>query len=715
MTEVPEPTGIHDNTFQGAAPINTGTGNQNNTYVISASERARVVAGLPAEPAGFVGRDAQIRELLAVLEPGTTTAEEPGTVVVCAVGGLGGVGKTALALYAAHRAVRLGWFAGAVVVDLHGYGDPAARLDASGVVPVLLRALGVDREQIPVTVPEQVAYYQWVLGELAGQGRRVLVVLDNVSDSAQVAGLLPGDDCHRVVVTSRHTLGSLGARLLDLDVLGPEESVALLARALRDARPQDERAGQQAELAQLAGVCGRLALALQIAAALLIVFPHRTIASLTAQLADERARLEYLVFPDSALKPGVRAAFEVSTQQLTEPQARMFRLLTIDPGPDVSTEAAAVLADLPEAETQGLLFALEAAHLITCSPGERWGMHDLVRLYARDLLKTAAEGEQLQARERLLEYYLATTNAADDHLRVLTGRVAPDRFGGRAQALEWLDANRANLVAAVALAADHDRPDIALNLPLCLAEFFSWRRLFDDWIETSAIARHAARTRSDRSSEGMALNNLGVALRQASRFDEAINAHQQAAKIYRETNDRHLEGEALNNLGGALVRVRRFDQAIDTLRQAVEIYRETNDRHREGMALNNLGLALREVHRFDEAIDAHQQAAKIHRETNDRHGEGMALNNLGIALVKVHRFDEAIDAYQQSLAICRELDDRYGEAQTLENLGIVLLATHRSDECRELWHQALEIYTSLNEHDDAHDAQAWLAELDSPS
>ena len=681
---------VHDNEFHGPSPIQTGTGDQNNTFnnfAVAAPERRRdILAGLPPEPAGFVGRGTEVDQLLEVLRPGSSD----GAVLVCAVGGLAGIGKSALAIHAARRAVAEGWFHGGLWMNLRGFDAQASPVAAAGAVPGLLRALGWD-DDLPASAPEQFALYHTVLTGLAQQGQRVLVVLDNVADVMQIDELLPRHEVHRVVVTSRAALSSLDARMLDLDVLGAADAVALLAKALRDAHPDDSRTADQSALAALAEMCGRLPLALQIAAALLKASPKRPVASLTRRLADERARLETLQFPDSALRPGVRAALHLSYERLSEPVQWILRLLSIDPGPDIATATIAALTDLSGDQAQEQLYVLERARLIACDEHERWSTHDLVRLYARELLEAHPE-EHAWALDRLLAYYLATAAAADDHMNALPGRPVSEAFSGRSQALAWFDANRANLIAAVHLAADSGHREATMYLPSVLVSYFQWRRLFVEWIQTHTAAVGAARTLKDRVGEGMVLNNLGLALREVRRFEEAIDAHQQAAAIFRETGNRHREGMVLNNLGLALRAVRRFEEAIDAHQQAAAIYRETGNRHREGTALNNLGNALLEVRRFEEAIDAHQQAAAIYRETGDRHGEGMALNNLGLALRGVRRFEEAVDAHQQAAAIFRETGDRHGEGMALDNLGLALQGVRRFEEAIDAYQQAAAIY-----------------------
>ena len=636
------------------------------------------LAQLPAATAGFTGRDDELAALAGLLDPGGAA----GPVVVSAVAGLAGVGKTTLAVEAGHAARQRGWFTGGVLfIDLHGYDEvpvePAQALDA------LLRALGVPAEHIPPTVGERAGLYRSVLAQIPGP---VLVIADNASSEAQVQPLLPGSGLHKVVVTSRHTLAGLGARLVDVTVLDDDAAVELLDAALRAARPDDDRvSGDWQTAVRLARVCGGLPLALQIVGALLKADPALGASELAGELSEEKDRLAALRYDDGRGQgaPSVAAAFELSYRRLDEASARVFRLLPVNPGPDISTAAAAVLADLPTGQVRTMLAGLARAHLAEAAPGAggRWRMHDLLRLYAQQLSgeHVDADGRE-QARDRLLGYYLDMADAAGDHLRALPGMAVPEEFTGREAALEWLDAELASLVAAVTMAADTGRDHAAMRLPLLLAGHFASRRRFDEWIAATTTSLNTARRLGDRGNEGAALNNLGSALREVRRFDEAITAHQEDLAICRETGDRHREAMALNNLGSALREVRRFDDAITACQDAAAIFRDTGDRHREGTALNNLGSALQQVRRFDDAITAHQDAAAIYRDTGDRHGEAMALNNLGVALRYMRRFDDAITAHQDAAAIYRDTGDRHGEAMALNNLGVALRYMRRFDE-----------------------------------
>ncbi|HEX2745936.1 MAG TPA: tetratricopeptide repeat protein [Streptosporangiaceae bacterium] len=403
-------------------------------------------------------------------------------------------------------------------------------------------------------VGEQAGRYQSELAHLADAGKPVLLIADNASIAVQVEALIPARSEHRLLVTSRDDLASIPARLIDLDVLPPSAAADLIAQVLTSARPGDRRVRDEAvALQQVAEWCGRLPLALQIIAEILKADPGLPVAAMAAELQDPPARLAALSREDGGVRTrAVRAAFEASYRRRASEQARLFRLLALNPGPDTATEAADALAGAPIRQVRPLLAALAGASLVTEQPvgGNRWRMHDLIRLYAVELGRDAALDDQSEAAlDRLMEHYRDTAAAADDHLRALPGQAVPERFGGRADALAWLDAERPTLVAAVTLAAASDRAPTGVSLALSLAVFLHWRRHFDDMITTEQTAVDSAHQVGDRYGEAAALRNLGVALGQVRRFEEAITAHQQAAALFTELGDRHREGMALNNLG----------------------------------------------------------------------------------------------------------------------------------------------------------------------
>ncbi|MGW1885888.1 ATP-binding protein [Streptomyces sp. NPDC001970] len=645
------------------------------------------LSGLPTAAATFTGRDEQVEELLEVLAPGAGPQE---AVLVAAVAGLAGVGKTELVVQTAARALKQpGWFPGGVLfVDMFGY-DPERQLSPERALDGLLRALGMPGEHIPADLQGRSRLYRSVLAGFAEQGRRILVVIDNVSTAEHARPLLPTDGTTAALVTSRHTL-DLDVRLHDLAVLTERASVELLRQALLQARgPADARVADAPEqAAAIARLCAGLPLALRIAAAMLADAPTRPLSSLVEALEAEHTRLDRFRREDRA----VRAAFDLSYQRLNHDHARLFRLLPLHAGPDLSTESAAHLAGTDQPQAEELLEGLARGHLI--EPGHTWGrwrLHDLVRLYAEQRGHTHADGDQrVAAQARLHDHYRTTTEAADVHLETLPGTRSP-RFTDRHHALAWLDDERLNLVATATAPPPLGDPDTSAALAFALARYLDHRRYFDDWITITTTALAVCRELGDRDGEAGALNHLGLALREVRRFGESIDAHTRAAAVYGELGDRDGEAGALNNLGSALRQVRRFDEAIDAHTQAAAVYGEPGDRHGEAGALNNLGLALREVRRFDDAIDAHAQAAVVYREFGDRHGEAVAMDNLGLALREVRRFGESIDAHTRAAAVCRELGDRHGEAGAMDNLGSALQEVRRFGEAIDAHAQAAAV------------------------
>jgi tetratricopeptide (TPR) repeat protein len=680
-----------DNTISGGVflgPVVQGRDIQATFHLPVAAPTA--LAQLPTLTAGFTGRNDELTTLATLLD----AAGSSDPVLVAAVAGLAGVGKTTLAVQAGHAAMRHGWFDGGVLfLDLHGYDEqpvePGQALDA------LLRGLGVPAEHIPPGTEERAGLYRSVLAQTADP---VLLIADNASSEAQVRLLLPGTGPHRVLVTSRHTLAGLEARLIDVTTFDDAASVALIEKALQAARPDDNRiTTDPAAASRLAATCGGLPLALQITASILKADPTLTAAELADELAEEWARLDRMRFEDGSGTGGqsVAAAFELSYRRLDGTAARVFRLLTVNPGPDVSLPAAATLADLPAARMRPVLSGLSRAHLIEPVSGAtaRWRMHDLVRLFAKRLGDREEDSHtREQAALRLILFYIRMAYAADEHLRPLPGMVVAEAFTGREEALTWLDAERASLIGAVSMSAAVGVDKAAASLALDLAPYLKWRRRFDDLAATATMSLDAGRRLGDRQIESKSLNNLAVALQETRRFEEAITTYQDAAALYRDTGDRHGEGIALNNLGTVLGQVRRFGEALTAYQDAAAIFRDTGDRHGEGNALNNLGTVLQNVRRFGEAMTALEDAAALYRDTGDRHGEGMSLDNLGTVLEGVRRFDEAITAHQDAAAIFRETGDPHGEGTALTNLGTALREVRRFDEAITAHQDAAAIF-----------------------
>ena len=645
---------------------------------------------LPAAVAGFTGRDDELAALRRWLDPARPASAEGASVV-----GMPGVGKTGLAIEAVHSALRRGWFAdGVLFIDLHGYGEepvgPAQALDT------LLRATGMPAERMPPALEERAGLYRSVLAQAPGP---VLLIADNASSESQVRPLLPGaGPHHKVLVTSRNTLAGLDARVIELTGLSATSAATLLDVALRTARPQDDRITTDRGVAEhLAGLCAGLPLALQITASILKADPTVDARELADELRVEEQRLDLLSYDEGSetATRSVMAAFTLSYRKLTGASARLFRLLALNPGPDVSTAAAAVLAGMPESQTRKLLSGLARAHLAEPSPGApgRWRMHDLLLLYARRLCRDhAGDEDQQRARARLLAYYVDMASAADVSLRAHPGTAGPAQFTRQDNALAWLDAEQATLTAAVTLAADAGEDETALNLSLRLAEYFSRRRKPDDRLATAQAGLQAARRLGSPSGEADALNNFGLAMRNLRQPDEAITAHQAAARICRLAGDRDGEGKALTNLSIALQQAGRDDEAITASEDAAVIYRETGNRQGEASTLSNLSLILRAMQQPERAISASEDAIGIFRQLGDRRHEAMAVDNLGLVLRYNRQLTEAIVAHQDAVAIHRETGNRQGEGSALDNLGEALQEAGRYDEAVTMHEEAAAVH-----------------------
>ncbi|MFE2535012.1 tetratricopeptide repeat protein, partial [Streptomyces sp. NPDC059371] len=683
--------------FEGSQVLGSGIQNTNfNVQAYAAVPTA--LNALPGLPQEFTGREDEITKVLSLLDPASSAGATVGSVA-----GLPGVGKTTLAYAVGHAALDKGWFTGVQMVNLRGY-DPTP-VPPDDALEALLRALGIAADHIPPTLDEREGLYRSQLDALAREGQRVLILADNASTSDQVRSLLPARH-HAVLVTSRHTLPGLGARLFNLHPLQPDAAVDLLRQRLEVADPDDRRVQEEPAAAEeLAALCGYLPLALQIAAALLADDPDQPLSERVRMLTDAGSRLGGLDDGERNL----RAVFDECLTRLTPQQADLYRLLGLHPGPDISTPGVAALTDQPADKVTPLLRQLVQARLLiqNSQSRDRWYMHDLLRVHAQEQAQITMDRGRAprrryeQARTRLTDYYVRHAEAAQTHFRP-PGKAVSQLFAGREQALAWFDAERENLLATT---HTHARTQTALSLGFALGHYLEWRRRLQDLITVRAHALDACQALGDTLNQAGAWNNLGGALGMLRRYSEAHEAHQTALDLYREAGDTHGQASAWNNLGGALAMLRRYSEAHEAHQTALDLYREAGDTHDQATAWNNLGSTLGKLERHTEAHEAHQTALDLCRQTGNAHSQARALSSLGVTLQKLERHSEAHEAHQAALDLYRETGDTHGQASAWNDLGSALGKLERHSEAHEAHQAALDLY---RETGDTHgQASAW--------
>jgi len=665
-------------------------------------------AQLPADVADFTGRDDQVKHLCDLLSSAVANGDS-GAVRIALVAGSGGLGKTSLAVHAAHR-VRATFPDGQLYVDLLGATPhPVAAAD---VLARFLRDLGVDGRAIPVDEDERAARYRTILA-----GRQILVVLDNARDAAQVRPLLPGTASCAVLITTRSRMPDLAStRLVDLNVLDDDEALALFARVVGD-----ERAAAEPEAtAELLLACAGLPLAIRICAARLATRSGWTIQAMANRLRDTHRRLDELRVGDLA----VRASFQVSFASLpasAQPggiaPADAFRLLGLWQGPSISPLAAAALFGTAEDPAADALEALVDAHLLESTAPDRYKFHDLLRVYSSErAVADLSRPDRDAAVGRVLEWYMRTADAAAEvvspytyHMPLQPGGadLPPLGFTGADDALSWYDSERANLVAATRQASSSDLHEIAWRLPAPLFWVFHNRDNWVDLVTTHRIALASARQIGNRQGEAWVLNNLGEALVFTGNV-EGIGLLEQALAIRREIGDRRGEAQAANNLADAYQRFGRADEALSLLRRALDLNRQVGDRYGEGVALVNLGDRLLDLERADQAIDCLQQARRTFAEIEYPDGSGYALHWLGRCSAFLGHDAEALDYFQQALASHQAAGNRPRQAVTLRFLGRIQARNDLAAEARESWARSAAIFDDLGDTVQAAEVRAEL-------
>jgi tetratricopeptide (TPR) repeat protein len=674
---------------------------------------------LPADVSAFTGRGAELAELDRLLTGQATTAGQASgcgavagrapAAVISAVWGTAGVGKTALAIHWAHLAAER-FPDGQLHVNLRGY-DPARPMTAADALARFLRALGVPGQDIPPGEDQRAARYRSLLA-----GKRMLIVLDNASSVEQVRPLLPGTAGCVVLVTSRDALAGLvardGAARLDLDLLPLAEAVALLTELIGEPAHADPPA-----TAELGRQCARLPLALRVAAELAAARPGVPLADLVADLDSQQRRLDLL---DVAGDPrtAVRAVFSWSYQQLAGEAARMFRLLGVHPGPDITAAAAASLAAIAEADSRRLLGELARAHLIAEHVPGRYAFHDLLRAYAAEQAHhTDSQNDRREATGRVLDHYLHT--AAHAALLLVPGKepvaLAPPRPGvaagqpaDSAQALAWFEAEHQVLLAAVTLAAESGFDVHAWQLPWAMAPFLHKRGHWQEWAATQRVALAAAARLGDTAAQAVCGRLLGLACTSLGDHDQARGHYAGSLTLYQRLGNRLGQAKVHHNLGYLAQRQGRYADALGHAEQALRLYQAIGDKANEVAALNGVGWCHGLVGDYQQARVFCRQAVTLSAQADDRWLEGAAWDSLGYAEHHLGNLAEAAACYQRALSIAREAGARFNEAGTLTHLGDTRHAASEMALAREAWQQALAILDDL-QHPDAGQVRAKLA------
>jgi tetratricopeptide (TPR) repeat protein len=662
-------------------------------------------AQLPPDAALFTGRAAE----LALLDDIASNSAEAGSaLVISAVAGMAGVGKTTLVVHWAHR-VRDRFPDGQLYANLRGY-DARPKQSPDQVTEMFLRALGVAADQIPDGLDARTALFRTLLA-----GRRMLIVLDNADSAEQVRPLLPGSPGSVVVITSRSQLSGLvvrdGARRVTLDMLTPGEALALLRAIIGDARVDAEPEAA----AEYARRCAYLPLALRIAADHAAARPAATLAQLAAALSAGRGRLATLATPDDQAT-AVREVFWWSYRALPAPAARAFRLLGLHAGPDISTPAAAALTGTTITEARSLLESLASVHLLERGTDDRYYLHDLIRDYAAE--RTAADDqnhERQQAIRRLLTWYHSAAAAAGPQLITEAEDTSPPGtpFSTRDGALAWCDAELANLVATTRLAATAGEDNIAWQLPAALRHYFQLRMPFTEWITASETGLAAARRLHDNLGQAEMLATLGIANHYLRRFGDANALMQQALQISTQAGSQVAAARTLCNLGGLHDAMTRYDDAIRYLQQALALSRQIGDRHSEGHSLENLGSVYTHLQDIDTAVQYLQQALNVFRDIKQRHGQGLVLYRLASCHLVQGRYAEALDCCEQGLLIQRSIGDRLREALTLSTCAHAQNATGQPAQALDSWRRALAMLDDLH-HPGAAEIHRHIAAIETP-
>jgi DNA-binding SARP family transcriptional activator len=666
---------------------------------------------LPSATRYLVGREAELGVLARLARQARGNG---GAAVICAIGGSAGIGKTTLAVHFAHQVARR-FGDGQLYVNLHGFGPSKSPVTPAEALRGFLGALGVAPQQIPQSEQAQEGLYRSLLA-----GKRLLVLLDNARDEERVRPLLPGSSGSLVIVTSRNQLAGLaatdGATLLTLDVLTPAEARDLLA-----SRIGIERTAAEAEAVDdLARLCALLPLALSIAAARAVADEHLPVAAVASGLRQARNRLDALSAGDPA--SSVPTVFSWSYQNLGTSAARMFRLLGIHPGPDISIPAAASLAGVPDEQARDALSELAHAHLISQLVPGRFTCHDLLRTYAAERARAIDDAEETRAAtHRMLDHYLHAAHAGARLLHqgreplTLDGPcpgVTPERLGDHEEALAWFKAEHEVLLAAIELAVATGFDTHAWQLPWTLVTYLYRRGHWDQWASTQRTALAAARRQGDRVGQARAHVELGYINTYVppASYQEAVSHLEQALALYRELGDRAGQARVHNALSNSLEQRGHLTEALGHAEESLALYQTAGTPDAYANALNMVGWLRAQLGDYERGLRDSRRAFILHREARNRHGEADSWTTIGYAHSQLGSHRVAIISYERALTLRRELGDRHNEASILGHMGDAYHAAGNLGAARNTWQEAMGVFDDLR-HPDAAQMRARIEHL----
>jgi DNA-binding SARP family transcriptional activator/tetratricopeptide (TPR) repeat protein len=681
---------------------------------------------LPPAVPGFTGRAAELEALKWIVD---RAGGAPGTVVISAIGGTAGVGKTALALYFAHLVA--GRFSdGQLYVNLRGFDPAGPPATPAEVIRALLGALGVPAESIPSSPDDQARKYRSLMA-----GRQMLLVLDNARDEQQVRPLLPASPASLVLVTSRNQLTGLaashGARMLNLDVLRHDEAVQLLTARVGDNRADAEpEVIRQEAISQIANLCACLPLALAVTAARAAARPGFPLATLATELTDAAGRLDALDAGDPAAS--VRAVFSWSYRQLDPDVQRMFRLLGLHPGPDISTAAAASLAATGTSEAGRLLAELTRACLIAEHVPGRFAFHDLLRAYASGLAREYdSEQDRGKATRRVLDHYLHTAAHAYDlimpsreplDLPSPSTGTCPEQFDGRHQAMTWYRAEHHVLIAVITLAGATRADHHAWQLAKAITEPLRRQGYARERVAVLDTAVDAAARTGDPLAQAMSHRALGIACIDAGGYAQSREHLLACLPLYRQLRDRTGEdwarrarmgeGWAQQNLASLAEEEGRFADAVSHGREALRLFREIGHKVGEAQTLGCLAEYYTGLCDYERARDWGEQSLALLAGLDFSYEwECEVWDTLGYIELQLGHPAEAAARLEHALGLSRDHGFREGEAKILDHLGDAHRAAGKPGQARKAYRDALAIYDAIQHHN-ASKTRSKLASMD---